>query len=99
MISGMREEGGGGLSSTKQNVHSVKIYKHIHVSIQPKPAKKGLEMVLRTEFRIGNASDFGDIAMLQRVAACCSVFKCGAVCDSELYCMAVCGSVWHCVAV
>ena len=40
-------------------------------------------IALGTEIRIGNALDFGDFAMLQCVAACCSVFKCGAVCGND----------------
>ena len=41
------------------------------------------------------------IAVLQRVAACCSVLHCVAVCCSVLLCVAVCCSVscaWHSVA-
>jgi len=69
---------------TKQNLRNVDIYKCFDVSIQPNAAKMGLEMVLETEIGNGNASDFGDFALLQCVAACCSVFKCGSVCGSEL---------------
>ena len=69
---------------TKQNLRNVDIYKHFDVSIQPNPAKMGLEKVFETEIGNGNVSDFGDFAMLQCVAACCSVFKCNSVCGIEL---------------